>query len=140
MQSFHYHDTWEEICFILSKNVNQNIAEKEFENEVIRAIEKLGWLEYRGDIKKQPSLTLGRQSSIRPDIVIYGQQNEALIVVEVKRPVEDLSRYDSIEQLKSYMRQVKADFGLLIGRDIRIYYDGVSNPQNEPLLLDSVHP
>ena len=134
-----YRDTWEEICFILSENINQNIDEKEFEKEVLRAIEKLGWQEYKNDIKRQPILQLGRQGSIKPDLVIYGQEKEALVVVEVKKPDEDLSKVESIGQLKSYMRQMKADFGLLVGNEIRIYYDGERNPdKTEPLLLDKI--
>jgi len=31
-----------------------------------------------------------------------------------------------------------AEFGLLIGRELRIYYDGSLNPQNDPLLLEKV--
>lgn len=139
MQIPHYRDTWEEICFILAENIDQNIAEKEFEKEVLRAIEKLGWQEYKNDIKRQPSLQVGRQGSLRPDLVIYGQEKEALVVVEVKKPIENLSRDDSIGQLKSYMRQMKADFGLLVGNEIRIYYDGERNPhKTEPLLLDKI--
>lgn len=134
-----YRDTWEEICFILSENINQNIDEKEFEKEVLRAIEKLGWQEYKNDIERQPVLQLGRQGSIKPDLVIYGQEKEALVVVEVKKPNEDLSKVESIGQLKSYMRQMKADFGLLVGSAIRIYYDGEKNPnKTEPLLLDKI--
>ena len=37
-----YLEKWAEICFLLSDNVHQNIAEKEFESQVVRAMEVLG--------------------------------------------------------------------------------------------------
>jgi hypothetical protein len=129
---------WEEICFILSEKITRDITEKDFENQVIRSIEKLGWSEFKKEIKRQPVLQLGRKSTIRPDIVIYGPDRKAIIVIEVKRPAEDLAKDGSAGQLKSYMRQMKADFGLLIGNEIRIYYDGILNPHQEPLLLDKI--
>ena len=59
-----YRDTWEEICFILSENINQNIDEKEFEKEVLRAIEKLGWKDPVGK-----RLYFGQQDSIGTQII-----------------------------------------------------------------------
>jgi hypothetical protein len=129
---------WTEICYLLSESIKQDINEKDFENQVLRTIEKLGWQEYAGEIERQPILQLGRKTNIRPDLVIYGSHKKALIVIEVKRPAEDMSKDDVIGQLKSYMRQMKADFGLIIGKGIHMYYDGYLNPQQEPLLLDKI--
>jgi len=36
------------------------------------------------------------------------------------------------------MRQMKSDFGFLIGADLRIYYDGQSNPHPDPILLEKI--
>ena len=36
-------ETWKEICFILSKSVSEKTNEKDFESQVVRAIEALGW-------------------------------------------------------------------------------------------------
>lgn len=135
----YYKDVWEEICFILSDNINSNISEKEFESQIVRVIEKLGWKEYKKEISRQLTVQIGRQGSLRPDLVIHGTNNEALVVLEVKRPLEDLSNKESISQLKSYIRQLKSEFGWLVGNEIGIYYDGILNPHSEPLLIDRIH-
>jgi hypothetical protein len=138
MEPGHYQEIWQEICFILSDSVKENINEKDFEHQVLRALEVLGWREFRGEIERQLSIQVGRQGILKPDLVIYGEEKKALIVIEVKRPQEDISRDDSISQLKSYMRQMKADFGFLVGNQIRVYYDGNLNPQADPLLIDKI--
>lgn len=138
MDSQHYQEIWQEICFILSDSVKENINERDFEHQVLRALEVLGWREFRGEIERQKSIQVGRQGILIPDLIVYGEEKKALIVIEVKRPQEDISRDDSISQLKSYMRQMKADFGFLVGNQIRIYYDGNLNPQADPLLIDKI--
>ena len=138
MQTQEYQEIWQEICFILSDSVKENVNEKEFEHQVLRAMEVLGWREFKGEIERQISIPVGRQGVLRPDLVIYGEGEKALIVIEVKKPQEDISRDDSISQLKSYMRQMKADFGFLVGKEIRVYYDGNLNPQVDPLLIDKI--
>lgn len=138
METRHYQEIWQEICFILSDSVKENINERDFEHQVLRALEALGWREFRGEIERQISIQVGRQGVLKPDLVICGEGKKALIVIEVKRPQEDISRDDSISQLKSYMRQMKADFGFLIGNQMRIYYDGNLNPQVDPLLIDKI--
>ena len=129
---------WHEICFLLHESINSDINEKDFENQVVRAIEKLDWLEYRDEIKRQPTLILGRKVQIRPDLAIYDSKGNALVAVEVKRPSEDLTKEEPANQLISYMLQMKAKFGLLIGKSIRIYYDGKLNIQQKPILLDRI--
>lgn len=138
MQPQFYQESWQEICFILSDSIKENINERDFEHQVVRALEVLGWREFRGEIERQISIQVGRQGVLKPDLVIYGEGKKALIVIEVKRPQEDISRDDSISQLKSYMRQMKADFGFLVGNEIRIYYDGNLNPQADPFLIDKI--
>ena len=131
-----YKEIWDEICFILSENINSNTNEKEFESQIVRAIESLGWKEYKKEVVRQLSVQIGRQGSLRPDIVIYGENNKALVVIEVKNPLESISNKESIGQLKSYMRQLKSEFGWLLANEIAIYYDGNKNPHSEPLLID----
>jgi hypothetical protein len=104
----------------------------------VRALEVLSWREFKGDIARQPIIQLGREGSLRPDLVIYDQNKLALIVLEIKRPIEDIAKDNTIGQLKSYMRLMKSEFGILIGSEIRVYYDGQSNPQPDPLLLDKI--
>ena len=131
-------EIWEELCFHLSDNINPNINENIFEQKVLFTLEKLKWSQRRGEIKVKPSLQIGRQNTITPDIVIHTTNNRAAIVLEIKRPAEDLSRAGSVGQLKSYMRQTKSDFGLLVGREIHVYYDGSLNPDASPLLLSKI--
>jgi hypothetical protein len=138
MQQQNYQEIWQEICFILSENVKENVVERDFEHQVLRAMEVLGWREFKGEIERQISIQVGRQGVLRPDLVIYGDDKKALIVIEVKRPQEDISRDDSRSQLKSYMRQMKADFGFLVGNEIRIYYDGNLNPKADSFLIDKI--
>lgn len=131
-------EKWNEICFLLSENIKQTLSEKDFENQVVRAIEVLGWREFRGEIERQPSVQLGREGTLRPDLIVYGKNRKCLIVVEVKRPVENIKRDYIIGQLRSYMRQMKSDFGFLIGSDLRVFYDGPLNPHTDPILLEKI--
>lgn len=133
-----YSEKWDEICFLLSESINQNLPEREFENQVVRAIEVLGWREFKNEIKKQPIVQLGREGTLRPDLIIYGNDKKSLIVVEVKRPTEDIKKDYIIGQLRSYMRQMKSDFGFLIGSDLRVFYDGALNPHTDPILLERI--
>jgi hypothetical protein len=133
-----YSEMWDEFCFLLSEKTNSDLSEKDFENLAVRAIEVLGWREFRNEIERQPIVQLGREGILRPDLIIYGNNRKALIVVEVKRPSENITRDNIIGQLRSYMRQMKSDFGFLIGSDLRIYYDGPSNPHPDPLLLEKI--
>ena len=133
-----YSEKWDEICFLLSDNIKQGLSERDFENQVVRAIEVLGWREFKNEIERQPTVQLGREGTLRPDLIIYGGDRKSLIVVEVKRPVEDISRDYVIGQLRSYMRQMKSDFGFLIGSDLRVFYDGPLNPHSDPILLERI--
>jgi hypothetical protein len=126
--------TWAEFCFHLSDNISPKINENVFEQKVLSMLEKLGWNEFRGEIKVKPSLQIGRQNFIIPDIVLYVSDNKAAIVLEIKRPAEDLSRPPTFRQLRSYMRQTKAEFGLLLGNEIIVYYDGALKKCADPLL------
>jgi hypothetical protein len=133
-----YSEKWDEIYFLLSDNIKQGLSERDFENQVVRAIEVLGWREFKNEIERQPTVQLGREGTLRPDLIIYGGDRKSLIVVEVKRPVEDISRDYVIGQLRSYMRQMKSDFGFLIGSDLRVFYDGPLNPHSDPILLERI--
>jgi hypothetical protein len=121
-----------------SDSVNPNINENVFEQKVLHTLEKLGWSHRRGELKVKHSLQIGRQGYITPDIVAYTPDNKAVLVLEIKRPAEDLNKPGCFGQLRSYMRQTKADFGLLVGKEIYVYYDGTLNPHAEPLLLSKI--
>jgi len=132
-------EIWEEICFHLSDNVNPNINENVFEQKVLGTLRLLGWSQFRGEIKVKPQLHIGRQNIITPDIVLYAFDNRAVVVLEIKRPSEDLSRPGSFAQLQSYMRQTRAEFGILLGKEIYVYYEGhLSSELHAPLLLSKI--
>lgn len=133
-----YSEKWAEICFLLSDSIRQDLPEKEFESQVVRAIEILGWREFKNEIERQPLIQLGREGTLRPDLIVRGNDNKCLIVIEVKRPIENIARDYIIGQLRSYMRQMKADFGILVGTDMRVYYDGSLNPHSDPILLERI--
>jgi len=130
---------WNEICFLLSSNIKSGISEKDFEQQVVRVIEKLGWAEFKGEIVQQASIQFGRKA-LRPDLVIVDSDNKASVPIEIKRPAEDLSNDHIAGQLKSYMLQLKAKFGLVIGDGIKLFYDGPEKDSiiDDPLLLKEV--
>jgi hypothetical protein len=131
-------EVWAELCFHLSDNINPSINEHVFEQKVLLTFEKLGWSQFKGELKVKPSLQIGRQGYITPDIVVYTPENKAVLVLEIKRPAEDLSKPGCIGQLQSYMRQTKADFGLLVGKEIYVYYEGALSRHADPLLLSKI--
>jgi len=132
-------DKWEEICYVLSKSASQNINEKEFEYHVGKAVETLGWKEFKSEIERQHVLKIGRDRKLIVDLIIYDEKKKPLIAVEVKRPVEDLTRDEVSGQLHSYMLQLKTRFGLVIGKTIRFFYDGPPFQQHsEPVLPELV--
>ena len=132
-----YSERWNEICFLLSENIRKDISENEFEQKVIQALLILGWKEYLGDFDVRPSFKIGAANSITPDFIIKSENKEKLFVIEIKQPQLSInSGYQ--KQLFSYMRQLKLDYGLLIGQNIQIFYDGILSKQDDPILLENI--
>ena len=129
-------EIWNKICFLLNENIKQTCYENDYENQVVRAIECLGWDESKKEIKRQQTIPIGNQNSIKPDLIIYGQENRSLIPIEIKRPCENLGKSEIMGQIRSYMLQLKSDFGFLIGSELKVYYEGSSDLQ--PLLLEKI--
>jgi hypothetical protein len=102
----HIKEKWHEICFLLSEAIDFDIDEKKYDNQVLRAIEILGWREFKGEIQRQPTFQFGSQGALRPDFTICNQENKTLIAIEVKRPSEKLTGSGISQQLWSYMRHV----------------------------------
>lgn len=131
-----YNDKWNEICFLLSENVKSNISEGEFEQNVIRALEALNWREFSGDINIRPSIQVGASGYIVPDFVIKNPDEKNLFVIEIKQPTIPLST-NFQQQLFSYMRLLKLDYGLLIGQVIQLFYDGNLSNRDTPVILET---
>ena len=131
-----YKEKWNEICFLLSENIKSDISENEFEQNVIRALEALNWREFSGDINIRPSIPIGASGYIIPDFVIKTPEDKNLFVIEIKQPSIPLST-NFQQQLFSYMRQLKLEYGLLIGQVIQLFYDGDLSNRDAPVILDT---
>ena len=80
----------------------------------------LGWAKYRKEILHKQNVTTGR-TFIQPDILIR-KEEEVQFAIEVKRPVYTQTSKD-VNQLVSYIRQLKKKVGIYIGEHIEIFYD-----------------
>lgn len=129
-------EKWNEICFLLSENIRKEISENEFEQKVIQALLILGWKEYLGDFDVRPSYKIGAANSITPDFILKSEK-EKLFVIEIKQPQLSIN-LGFQKQLFSYMRQLKLEYGLLIGQNIQIFYDGSLNNHEDPILLETI--
>tara|TARA_R110002051_G_scaffold4043_10_gene21478 strand:+ start:32 stop:1018 length:987 start_codon:yes stop_codon:yes gene_type:complete len=130
-------EKWNEICFLLSDNIRTDISESDFEQNVVQALRVLDWKEYSGDIEIRPSFQVGAANRITPDFVIKDSDNRKLFVIEIKQPNIPLnSRFQ--QQLFSYMRQLKLEYGILIGQGIQIFYDGDLAKREDPILLETI--
>lgn len=130
-------EKWNEICFLLSENIKTEISESDFEQNVIQALRVLDWKEYSGDIQIRPSFQFGAANRMMPDFVINSPEKKNLFVIEIKQPNIPLnSRFQ--QQLFSYMRQLKLEYGILIGQGIQIFYDGDLTQHGDPVLLETI--
>jgi len=130
-------ERWNKICFLLSENIKSSISESAFEQKVIQALSVLGWEEFHGLLEIRPSFPIGASNRITPDFVVKSETNEKLFVIEIKQPTISITSGFQ-QQLFSYMRQLRLDFGILIGQEIQVFYDGVKIPHDEPILLDRI--
>ncbi|MDG1278915.1 MAG: type I restriction enzyme HsdR N-terminal domain-containing protein [Algoriphagus sp.] len=132
-------EKWNKLCYHLSEKIVGDISEREFEVLVDRALGILGWEEYSGDFEIRPSFQLGStKNSLKPDFLIKSNSTgQKLFVVEIKRPKVPLSAQNQI-QLSTYMRQFKLPFGILIGPEIQVFYDGSSNEQENAILIGRI--
>src|SRR5680860_553551 len=115
-------EKWEEICFLLSENLGTEISENDFEQQVIQALRVLNWKEFTGDIQIRRSFPFGASNRMIPDFVINSSEKKNLFVIEIKQPNIPLTTTFQ-QQLFSYMRQLKLEYGILIGQAIQVYYD-----------------
>lgn len=132
-------ENWNKLCYYLSEKIQTDIPEIEFELIVEKGLEILGWNEFSGDFEIRPNYQLGStKKSLRPDFLIKSSETgEKLFVVEIKRPKVPLSNQNQI-QLSTYMRQFKLEFGILIGPQIQIFYDGELNNKENAILIENI--
>lgn len=130
-------EKWYEICFLLSENIKLDISESNFEQSVIQALRILDWKEYLGDLQIRPSFPVGASNRIMPDFVIGSSGTKNLFVIEIKQPSIPINAKFQ-QQLFSYMRLLKLQYGLLIGESIQIFYDGDLTENDDPVLLETI--
>ncbi|MPM05606.1 hypothetical protein SDC9_51896 [bioreactor metagenome] len=131
-------EKWNEICFLLFDSIRFDISENDFEKNIVQALRVLDWKMYSGDIEIRSSIPIGAVNKITPDFVIKSSGNKKLFVIEIKQPSIPLtSKFQ--QQLFSYMRQLKLEYGILIGQEIQIFYDGDLSNQEDPILLETIN-
>jgi len=121
-------EEWNDLCYIISKYRNSNSSEREFQIEIVNWLKDLGWSR-RTEIEEQRSIPIGAAQTLIPDIIVK-KDNKDIFVVEIKAP-GNVPVIRNEEQIISYMKQTKVNFGLLIGRTIKIYYDN-PNDREDP--------
>jgi hypothetical protein len=130
-------EKWNEICFLLSENIRTDISESDFEQNVIQALRVMDWKEFLGDIQIRPSFQIGASNRIMPDFVINSSEKRNLFVIEIKQPSIPLNT-NFQQQLFSYMRQLRLQYGVLIGQVIQVFYDGDLTDHDDPVLLETI--
>lgn len=131
-------DKWNEFCFLLSDNIKTDISESAFEQKVIQALMVLGWKQFSGDLEVRPSFQIGAANKITPDFIVKSPEGQRLFVIEIKQPAIPITSSFQ-QQLFSYMRQLRLEYGILIGQGIQIFYDGDLCKQEDPVLLETIH-
>ncbi len=120
-------ERWNEICFLVNRYRTPNASERDFQIEAENVFEKLGWSRYRGEIATQVMIPVGSSRNVYADIVLC-DNNTNSVVVELKKPDAGISERN-VDQLFSYMRLLKLDYGILIGDTIKFFYDDPENPE-----------
>lgn len=131
-------ERWHEVCYFLHKSISPNISEELFEQKVFQVLEKMGWSSFRKEIQPKQSIQVGSNNWIIPDIIVKSVEKKFQFVVEVKKPSANLEDSSHKNQLISYMRMLKSEYGLLIGSNIKIYYDGNLSESENPILLNQI--
>ena len=126
-------EKWNEICFLIGEHKNNNTKEDFFQLEIEHIFEILGWSRFKKEIITKERTKVGSTNSIIPDIIIRTNENN-LIVVELKRPNSPIEKHR--EQLFSYMRLQKVQFGLLIGEKIQFFYETPIDTKPPKLILE----
>ena len=114
-------EKWNYFVYDLCEAKKKDVDEDSFHALIETQLQHLGWAKFKGEICHKPSIHLGNNNSIVPDIIIK-KDGEDEFVIEVKRPSHKQSKKD-VDQLLSYMRILKLSVGIYIGDRIEIFYD-----------------
>ena len=114
-------EIWKQFVYTLIEDRKHDVEEDTYHSNIENQLISLGWAPWRGEIKHKPSLRIGNRGSMQPDILV-SRDGEDQFVIEVKRPNHSQIGED-INQLESYMRQLKLEVGLYLGERLEIFYD-----------------
>lgn len=128
-------ERWHEVCYFLHQSISPSISEELFEQKVFQVLEKMGWSSFRKEIQPKQSIQVGSNRWIVPDIRVKSHEKSFQFVIEVKKPSANIEDSSHKDQLFSYMRMLKSEYGLLIGSKIKIYYDGILSTSENPIIL-----
>jgi len=129
-----YKEIWNEICYHVTKN--RYVTEQDFHKVVELLFEKLGWSLSKGEIISEVEVNVGASRVARPDILIK-KDGTTVLVVELKRVNTGLSERNE-DQIKSYMRLMRLEYGVLLGETIQVYYEMPDN-DNSPIKLCNIN-
>ena len=114
-------DIWNKFVYKLIECKKNNVEEAIYHNIIEDKLELLGWATYRGEICHKVTLPIGSVGHIQPDILVR-RDGENMFVIEVKRPNHNCNERD-LQQLFSYMLQLRLKVGIYIGEYLEVFYD-----------------
>ena len=121
IQTFFMKDIWNKFVYKLIECKKNNVEEAIYHNIIEDKLELLGWATYRGEICHKVTLPIGSVGHIQPDILVR-RDGENMFVIEVKRPNHNCNERD-LQQLFSYMLQLRLKVGIYIGEYLEVFYD-----------------
>lgn len=121
---------WSDIYQDFLNSKIKKCSEREFQNCIFSVFRY--YLRWQNSIVAEECIPIGATNTIRPDFVLYKDEMPQ-VVIESKEP-NHIQTDRNKEQLFSYMRQKKVDFGLYIGEVIQLYYDEPTDAEL-PLLM-----
>lgn len=116
-----YREIWNELCYKVQKHKQDE--EKIFQTAFEGILEKLHWLEYKGDFEVQPSFKVASNKSFIPDIILKNN-NLNVCIIELKRLSWEINE-DNRQQVISYMKDRKTQFGILLGQHLELFFDDI---------------
>ena len=123
--------SWDEIYQYFSDCKIRRCSEQEFQ-DCISSVFRM-YLRWNNSIVAEESLPIGAVNTIRPDFVLY-KDGMPQVVIESKEPNHSQTDRNK-QQLFSYMRQKKVDFGLYIGEVLQLYYDEPTDAEMPQLMF-----
>jgi hypothetical protein len=110
-------NNWEKLCKLVKPLIEANVIERTLHQSFEEWLEVIfNW--DAASIEHNVPVQSGTETKFA-DTVLHG--SDFGIVIEMKRPDKNLDEFG--EQLFSYMRYLGCKYGLLIGKEIRMFYD-----------------